>query len=432
MNKEREKEKDDPVSLFFFNQKTTNWLIETKKKRMSSSSSLLPRLIAITSEGAQRAAVEPTFRSLATTTNICNNKQLFSSVHFGSTIEEFKDIKTNSKDNDQNQPLVVVMGAPTSPKVLQYLMTDAIDDDKNEMESSTSSKSRPLTFRSNRVKLVHSLWTGLDGFDIPRLRTLLLPTNVPLSNARGVYSHMLAEHVLLSILYFTRQVPLLQQNKQKKIWDRFSSPTASGMTLLVAGFGEIGQVCAQRAIGGLNMKVVGVRSARSGGNNDINNINNNNTAPSSTTCPETGAKIVFGNDEMDVHLPNADVVLAVLPNTPATENTFDESRFAKFKKGFIFINIGRGKTVNDAALLGALNSNHLRGAAIDVFDPEPLPQESPLWSVDDSKMLLTPHNADVSHMMFQDAAAFFATEVAQRLICEGKLPEYLVDLEKGY
>ncbi|CAE7759983.1 ghrA, partial [Symbiodinium sp. CCMP2456] len=129
-------------------------------------------------------------------------------------------------------------------------------------------------------------------------------------------------------------------------------------------------------------------------------------------------------------LPEADIVLAVLPKTPATENVFDDVRFSKFKKGALFINIGRGSSVEEAALLKHLQGGRLRGAALDVFQTEPLPPESPFWQEDvlpASRLLLTPHNADISLSMNEESAEYFC-RVARRFVLEGKMPDYLVDL----
>ncbi|CAE7863567.1 gyaR [Symbiodinium sp. KB8] len=198
------------------------------------------------------------------------------------------------------------------------------------------------------------------------------------------------------------------------------------MTMAVCGFGDIGRCCARRAALGLGLrKVYGVRSwaSRPGEGGDC------------YIDEETGAEVVFGHAAMDERvLPEADIVVAALPKTPATDKVFDDVRFSKFKKGALFINIGRGSTVEEAALLKHLQSGHLRGAALDVFQTEPLPPESPFWREDvlpASRLLLTPHNADISLSMNEESAEYFCG-VARRFVLEGKMPDYLVDLARGY
>jgi phosphoglycerate dehydrogenase-like enzyme len=368
---------------------------------------VLPRLLAIL-ETHQKAKIEPIFNALAVADE--TRKQVFQSVHYGSKPEDFAQVVQETKD-----PLVVVLGAPSSPQVLESILSVAAAKNKQEQQQ-----------QQQQVKLVHCLFTGIDGMNPPLLQKLLCDAEtkksiIPLSNARGVYSEMLAQHCLLSILYFARQVTKMQSNRKAKIWDRYASPDSRNMNVLFCGYGEIAKTCAKRCIGGLGVKVTGVRSNRSG-----------KPQPESV-CPETGARVVFGDDEMDKELPNADVVIAVLPNTPETKKVFNEERFAKFKKGAIFVNIGRGHTVDDTALIKYLKNDHLGGAAIDVFEVEPLPTSSPLWSeVSDRKMLLTSHNADISYTCWEEAAQYFAFEVAENFVLQGKLPEYLVDLEKGY
>ena len=97
----------------------------------------------------------------------------------------------------------------------------------------------------------------------------------------------------------------------------------------------------------------------------------------------------------------------------------------------VFINIGRGSTVNEDDLYDALNNNSIKGASLDVFAVEPLPQKSPLWSLPDDKILLTPHNADITHTCMQEAGEFFMA-LAKDFIGKGKVPEYLVDINRGY
>ncbi|CAE7265078.1 gyaR [Symbiodinium natans] len=332
---------------------------------------------------------------------------LFSRVYHGTLAEDFRDLA-------EGEDLVVLVGSPTCVEVLEYLVGPPITDES------------PPASPPSRVKWVHSLFTGVDSINPLRLHGILGKRGIPFSNTRSVFAEMLAQHVLLSILYFNRQVPQLLANRRDRKWDRFASPSTTSMTMAVCGFGDIGQCCAIRARHGLGLKkVYGVRSGAS----------RPSSGAESYIDEKTGAEVVFGNSAMDERvLPEADIVLAALPNTAETRSVFDDSRFSKFKPGALFINIGRGTTVDEAALQRHLESGHLRGAALDVFREEPLPPESPFWREDllpSSKLFLTPHNADISLSMNEESVECFC-RAARGFVLEGRMPDYLVNLARGY
>ncbi|KNH08246.1 D-isomer specific 2-hydroxyacid dehydrogenase-protein [Perkinsela sp. CCAP 1560/4] len=259
------------------------------------------------------------------------------------------------------------------------------------------------------IEWVHSLLTGIDGYRPRHLGSFL---TAPMSNARGCYSSILAEHVAMCSLYFCKQVSRIQSNQSLKMWDWFPNGELNGKVLGIVGYGNIGRSVA-RLMSGFGMKCLGyVRSERD-------------------AVDDLGVEQVTGPDGLDKVLSTSDFIVAILPKTQETNDLFNVKRFQQMKKSTVFINIGRGTTVHEGDLLDALQNGTIAGAALDVFKAEPLPKESKLWGVSPSKLVMTPHNADLSAEAFSGAARQFC-ELAMGYVTTGKLPDYLVDLTAGY
>jgi phosphoglycerate dehydrogenase-like enzyme len=271
----------------------------------------------------------------------------------------------------------------------------------------------------DRITWAHSQFAGLDWFNFGAFAA---EVRCPVTNARGVYSEMLAEHVLLGVLYFNRQVAKLHQLRRDRVWNRFASRPSSQQTVAIIGYGDIGRCCAQRLKGGLAVKdIVGYRRT---------------ALPGGASRDDLGVRVVSESEPNALRgvLEGADIIIAVLPKTAGTTNLFNEEAFGWIKAAGrkpIFINIGRGSTVDESALHRALTESTLGGAALDVFAVEPLPKESPLWQLDDDKVLITSHNADISNTMEEDSVVQFAELVAKYDV-DKSLPSVLVDLKRGY
>jgi phosphoglycerate dehydrogenase-like enzyme len=295
-----------------------------------------------------------------------------------------------------NEDLVVLIGGGASNSVLQDVLT---------WRDASGAK---------RVKWVHSYWTGLDGFQITKLAEHF--DGVPLTNARGVFAPMLAEHVLLSMLYFNRQVWRLQAQRREGVWDRFPSVVGSKQTVGIIGYGDIGRTVAERTIGALRpARVFGLRSrpVEAGAVDDL------------------GVKLLSGAEGLDEILRSSDFVVNVMPLTDDTRRSISRRHFQRMQPHAVYINIGRGATNVEDDLVDAIQAKEIRGAALDVFEVEPLPRTSRLWELNDSQLLLSPHNADISTHSYQDAVKDFADKAI--VYChDGTLPEYKVNLERGY
>lgn len=173
----------------------------------------------------------------------------------------------------------------------------------------------------------------------------------------GIHVTPLGEWALFGILALTKGLPRLEADKRARQWAHYPVDEARGTTVLIAGLGEIGREVARLATA-FGMDVLATR--RNGG-------------------------------DLDELLPLADSVVITLPLTAETRGMFDRRRIGLMKPGAILVNIGRGPVVDEDAVIDALRSGHLRGAALDVYATEPLPAESPLWELDN--VILSPHTA---------------------------------------
>ena len=173
----------------------------------------------------------------------------------------------------------------------------------------------------------------------------------------GIHVTPLGEWALFGILALTKGLPRLEADKRARQWAHYPVDEARATTVLIAGLGEIGREVARLATA-FGMDVLATRR---------------------------------NEGDLDELLPLADSVVITLPLTAETRGMFDRRRIGLMKPGAILVNIGRGPVVDEDALIGALRSGHLRGAALDVYETEPLPAESPLWELDN--VILSPHTA---------------------------------------
>jgi phosphoglycerate dehydrogenase-like enzyme len=188
-----------------------------------------------------------------------------------------------------------------------------------------------------------------------------LPAGVTLCDARGVHDSSTSEWVLTAILSYLRGFPAFARAQAERRWDQRTTDELAGKRVLIVGAGSIG-TAVERRLAPFEVSVVRVaRRARDG---------------------------VHGVDELPSLVPYADVVVLVVPLTPATTGLVDARFLAAMPAGALLVNAARGPVVDQAALLDELRSGRI-GAALDVTDPEPLPADSPLWEL--PNLLLTPH-----------------------------------------
>ena len=233
------------------------------------------------------------------------------------------------------------------------------------------------------------------------------PTRTTVTNAAGVAAGMIGEYVIGGFLYFTLDFPGMNVDKARQHWDatRRVAPL-SGKTLLVIGLGNSGQAIAARAKA-FGMRVIGTRA---------------------NPVPMDGIDEVHAASDLIRVLPEADYVSVSTPLTPATRGLIGQDQIAAMKPGVIFADVSRGGVVDQVALHEALQSGHIRAGVLDVFDPEPLPQDSPLWHL--PNVLISPHCSAV-HDRWEDDSFDMFLDNLDRFI-KGEMLNNIVDPVRGY
>ncbi|HTC11571.1 MAG TPA: D-2-hydroxyacid dehydrogenase [Acetobacteraceae bacterium] len=222
---------------------------------------------------------------------------------------------------------------------------------------------------ASRLKLVQSISAGTDQYDKPAMQA----AGIRLASAAGVNARAVSEHAMALILALSRRLPDARDNQHKKYWRGMQSDHAlredelGGKTVLVVGLGKIGNRLAHLAKA-FDMRVVATRRDPAAGGE---------------------AHEVHGMGALKSLLPQADYVVLTCPLTPETEKLMNAETLALMKPGAALVNMARGRVVDEAALIAALQSGALTLAAIDVVVEEPLPEYSPLWSL--PNVFMTPH-----------------------------------------
>ena len=222
---------------------------------------------------------------------------------------------------------------------------------------------------SRNVKWIHSLSAGVEKALIPEL----VSSDVPLTNARGVFKRSLAEFAIFGILFHYKKGRRLVESQQARHWDDFSVSWMPGKIMGVVGYGEIGRECALLAHA-LGVKIFATRRRpeQSSGDPILDRI--------------------FPTDALHEMLKQVDVLLAAAPLTRETRHMLSDAEFSVMKPTAIVINVGRGPVIDEAALIRALEEKKIAGAALDVFEEEPLPADNPLWDM--KNVLISPHCTD--------------------------------------
>ena len=202
-------------------------------------------------------------------------------------------------------------------------------------------------------------------------RTGLIDAPIAFTTAAGVHGSALAEFVILGLLYFSRDVPRLQRMRAARHWQRYTNRELAGRRALVVGLGGVGQAIA-RHLAALGLEVWGMRRGTDGPRPD-------------------GVARLLPLTALAQALGGIDALILACPLTPETRHLIGAAEFAALPPGALLVNVARGAVIDEPALLAALRSGRLGGAALDVFEEEPLPAESPLWSL--PNVLISPHSA---------------------------------------
>ena len=266
--------------------------------------------------------------------------------------------------------------------------------------------------KAENLRWIQLTWAGADKYT----KMKAFPTGVTLTNASGAFGKIISEYVIGNIIALYRSLPNYWKNKQNHLWvQNKSSETIYGKNILILGTGDIGRNIAHR-MKAFETHVTGIKR---------------------TAVPEHSQQMkefdeVYDLTALDQQLQKADIVIGCLPGTPETKGLLDYDRLHSMKKDAILVNVGRGSLIPTEDLIRVLEEGHLKGAVLDVFETEPLPEASPLWNMEN--VLITPHiagpsfsgNAEVQGMIWN-----ICMENLERYL-NGKELKNIVRLKDGY
>jgi phosphoglycerate dehydrogenase-like enzyme len=257
---------------------------------------------------------------------------------------------------------------------------------------------------------IYSITAAVDQFLYPEL----ISSEITLTNAGRVHGPVVAEHAIAMLLALAKRLPSAVRYQQRRkwameaIWNEQPRPReVRGANLVVVGLGSIGTEVASLAAA-LKMNVIGVREHPERG--------------------AAGAHEILGFDALDNAIAPADFVVLAAPLTERTRHLIDSRRLQLFRPTAFLINVSRGALVDEAALVQALRDRKMAGAALDVFEHEPLSRWSPLWKM--PQVLITPHTAFLTDNVWQRHYEVFAANLKRYLA--GQPLEGVVDTKLGY
>jgi D-2-hydroxyacid dehydrogenase (NADP+) len=261
-----------------------------------------------------------------------------------------------------------------------------------------------------RLRWLHSSAVAVETLCLPEL----FARDVLVSNTRGVQAVPIAEHVLAVVLALAKQLPFVLDNQRQARWSQNEflghrlPRLLQGRTLGLIGVGTIGSAIAARARA-FSMRVIGMR--RRIGHSSIE-----------------GLDAVYGPDRLADLLGQTDVLVIAAPLTPETTSLIGAEELAQLPQGAVVVNVGRARILDTDALVEALRSGHIGGASLDVYSPEPLPHDHPLWSA--PNVVLTPHTSGFRQGHWDDVIELFAENLTR--FQRGEALRFQVRPELGY
>lgn len=217
------------------------------------------------------------------------------------------------------------------------------------------------------IKMLQMTWAGADRYT---KNAEIFPEGTVLCNAVGGFGHIISQHVVGQILNITMNLAGYRDLQKQGVWgDLGGNMSLEGAKVLIFGAGSIGGDCAKRLAGFDCASITGVCR--------------------NTETPREHFDALVTLEDAEALLPESDVVICALPSTAETARYLDDRRLRMMKTGSVLVNVGRGDFIDNDALAVVLGEGHLRGAALDVTAPEPLPEGHPLWATD--RCLITPH-----------------------------------------
>mmetsp|Transcript_34479 Transcript_34479/g.97257 ORF Transcript_34479/g.97257 Transcript_34479/m.97257 type:complete len:365 (+) Transcript_34479:46-1140(+) len=268
-----------------------------------------------------------------------------------------------------------------------------------------SSEAEKLLRKVPDISWIHSSSAGVNHL----LNDYVIDHPVVMTNSKGAYSDSLGEWAIFCCMYFAKKVGRMVRSQQDRKWDYLVVEEIRGKRMVVVGYGDIGWHCGVRARA-FGMSVIGVRRRPE------------------LSADDGVADRVVGFDDLGAELAEADYVVCALPLTPATDGLFSKRHFAALKPSCVFVNVGRGATVDEEALEEVLRSEQIRGAGLDVFATEPLPSDHPFYGMEN--VLLSAHCADNTDNYNNMSLNNFLLELDRFNV--GEKFQFLVDKKHGY
>jgi len=258
--------------------------------------------------------------------------------------------------------------------------------------------------RAPKLKWVQSVSAGIDTFLIPEF----LNRDIILTGTSGIHSAAIGEFILTTMLMFAKNASHCFEMKQRKEWQEFTPAVLHGKTVGIIGLGDIGQEVA-RLSKAFGMKVIAIRrSLRTGHARNVD--------------------VLYSSNRLPKLLSESEFVVLCVPLTPETKNMITAKELGIMKPTSYLINISRGPIIDEPALIKALEKKQIAGAGLDVFDTEPLPEDSPLWTL--PNVIYSPHIAGWMEDYAKRSASVFCENLKRYL--QGKKMLNVFDKKRGY
>lgn len=314
------------------------------------------------------------------------------------------------------KPLVLVLAEHEDPELrLLEAVPHVIGKDASFAEAGKEAQAifywtgsrdllRTVFLAAPQVRWIHTRNAGIDNILFPEL----IESDVPLTNAAGIFSQSLGEFALGAMIYFAKDFPRMLRNQRASRWEHFLVDAIEGQTVGIVGYGDIGRAVARRAHA-MGMKVLATKRH----------------------FPKDADPLVeqfYHPHELRAMIARCDYAVISAPLTPETRHMMGAAEFAVMKPNAVLINIGRGPVVDQAALVRTLEEGRIKGAALDVFEVEPLAADSPLWKFENA--LISPHSADRTHDWLERTVDLFLRQYER--FAAGRPLENIVQKRLGY
>jgi phosphoglycerate dehydrogenase-like enzyme len=246
-----------------------------------------------------------------------------------------------------------------------------------------------LLGRAADLKWIHTIITGTNY--IEELPSFKARKDLILTSTRGIHGPQMSELAIMLMIALNRKFPQMVRNQDQRVWQRWPTSLLWQKKVAILGIGVIGESLARKCKG-FEMTVIGVDPVQ----RKVDAVDR-----------------FFGMDRLHEAMAEADYVVDIAPSTPENRKMIDAAAFARMKPTAFFLNIGRGETVDEDALLHVLKERKIAGAALDVFWKEPLPSDHPFWGLEN--LIISPHVGGMADIYTKQAVVVFQENLRRYL-----------------